>query len=135
MLISEGQTNELTRADGGGDLFAAVDGGVGTILAQPANQMDVAVTGSTYVTDWAEVHWFLDTTRPTVISTLPANAATGVAINSKISATFSEAMTALTASFGIAVWRADDSVDALFGRADRALYQAKRLGRDRTELG
>ena len=33
-----------------------------------------------------------DTTPPTVISTVPSNAATGVAINSKISATFSEAM-------------------------------------------
>ncbi len=57
-----------------GDLFAAVDGGVGTILAQPANQMDVAVTGSTYVTDWAEVHWFLDTSRPVVqngVTTFP----------------------------------------------------------------
>ena len=34
----------------------------------------------------------IDTTAPTVISTMPANSATGVAINSKISATFSEAM-------------------------------------------
>ena len=34
----------------------------------------------------------VNTTPPTVISTVPANSATGVAINSKISATFSEAM-------------------------------------------
>lgn len=34
----------------------------------------------------------IDTTAPTVTLTLPANAATGVAINSKISATFSEVM-------------------------------------------
>lgn len=52
-----------------------------------------------------------------------------------VSTPASVAMTALTASFGIAVWRADDSADALFGRADRALYQAKRLGRDRSKLG
>jgi hypothetical protein len=37
-----------------------------------------------------------DTTRPTVSSTIPANSATGVLINAKISATFSEAMDPLT---------------------------------------
>jgi hypothetical protein len=39
-----------------------------------------------------------DTTRPTVSSTVPANAATGVAINQIINATFSEAMNASTIS-------------------------------------
>jgi hypothetical protein len=39
-----------------------------------------------------------DTTRPTVSSTVPANAATGVAINQNINATFSEAMNPLTIS-------------------------------------
>lgn len=42
---------------------------------------------------------------------------------------------AITASFGIAVWRAGDTADALFDRADRALYRAKQAGRDRVELG
>ena len=37
-----------------------------------------------------------DTTAPTVSSTVPANGATGVSINRKISATFSEAMDPLT---------------------------------------
>jgi len=37
-----------------------------------------------------------DTTAPTVSSTIPANAATGVAVNSKITAIFSEAMDPLT---------------------------------------
>ncbi|MDB5190459.1 MAG: hypothetical protein JWQ96_22 [Segetibacter sp.] len=37
-----------------------------------------------------------DVTAPTVISTVPANAATGVAFNTKVSATFSEAMDATT---------------------------------------
>ena len=37
-----------------------------------------------------------DTTPPTVVSTIPANLATGVAINSKISAAFSEPMDPLT---------------------------------------
>ncbi|HXJ71640.1 MAG TPA: Ig-like domain-containing protein, partial [Candidatus Dormibacteraeota bacterium] len=39
-----------------------------------------------------------DTTRPTVIATVPANAATGVATNQTINATFSEAMDPLTIS-------------------------------------
>ncbi len=39
-----------------------------------------------------------DTTRPTVSSTVPANAGTGVAINQNINATFSEAMNPLTIS-------------------------------------
>src|SRR5947209_2677984 len=51
----------------------------------PAGQAPVspgaATTGST-----------LDTTRPTVSATVPANAATGVAINGKIAVTFSKAM-------------------------------------------
>ena len=37
-----------------------------------------------------------DTTPPTVVSTIPANAATGVAINQSVSATFSEAMNCAT---------------------------------------
>jgi hypothetical protein len=39
-----------------------------------------------------------DTTRPTVLATVPANAATGVATNQTINATFSEAMDPLTIS-------------------------------------
>lgn len=49
-----------------GELFSAIDPNVATILAQPANQMDVAVTPNTYVSDWAEVYWFLDTSRVSV---------------------------------------------------------------------
>jgi diguanylate cyclase (GGDEF)-like protein len=44
------------------------------------------------------------------------------------------AMQALTASFGVAVWQAGDEADALFGRADQALYRAKHAGRDRVEM-
>jgi diguanylate cyclase (GGDEF)-like protein len=41
----------------------------------------------------------------------------------------------VTMSFGIDVWTAagDRSIDALIGEADRALFRAKRLGRDRIE--
>jgi diguanylate cyclase (GGDEF)-like protein len=45
-----------------------------------------------------------------------------------------ETMHALTASFGVAVWRPGDDGDALFGRADRAMYRAKEGGRDRVEV-
>jgi two-component system sensor histidine kinase UhpB len=37
-----------------------------------------------------------------------------------------------TASFGAALWDGSESYEALFGRADDALYSAKRQGRDRT---
>jgi diguanylate cyclase (GGDEF)-like protein len=42
---------------------------------------------------------------------------------------------ALSASFGAAVWQPGDAADTLFSRADRALYRAKALGRDRVEIG
>ncbi|MCV2359724.1 GGDEF domain-containing protein [Paucibacter sp. TC2R-5] len=41
---------------------------------------------------------------------------------------------AISASFGVAVWQPGDDGDAIFQRADRALYQAKALGRDRVAL-
>ena len=43
-------------------------------------------------------------------------------------------MQALTASFGLAVWRPGDEVDTLIQRADQALYRAKSGGRDRVEF-
>jgi len=41
---------------------------------------------------------------------------------------------AVSASFGIAIWQSLDTADALFGRADRALYRAKKMGRNRVEI-
>lgn len=41
----------------------------------------------------------------------------------------------ISASIGVAVWQAGDTVDALFRRADRALYRAKAAGRNRVEYG
>jgi diguanylate cyclase (GGDEF)-like protein len=39
----------------------------------------------------------------------------------------------VTASFGIASWRADEGVDALLLRADSGVYAAKQGGRDRVQ--
>ena len=39
----------------------------------------------------------------------------------------------LTASFGVAVCREDDTAATLLARADAALYRAKKTGRNRVE--
>ena len=43
-------------------------------------------------------------------------------------------MDSITASFGVACFRADDSIDSLLDRADQALYQAKHKGRNCTQI-
>nr|WP_316642416.1 GGDEF domain-containing protein [uncultured Roseateles sp.] len=45
-----------------------------------------------------------------------------------------DALPAISASFGATVWQPGDTADALLSRADRALYRAKELGRDRVEI-
>jgi diguanylate cyclase (GGDEF)-like protein len=45
----------------------------------------------------------------------------------------SDQMHAVTASFGVAVWKLGDDVRSLIERADAALYRAKAAGRNRVE--
>ena len=40
----------------------------------------------------------------------------------------------VTASFGVTCWQPGDSLEAVMGRADSAMYRAKHLGRNRVEL-
>jgi diguanylate cyclase (GGDEF)-like protein len=42
-----------------------------------------------------------------------------------------EPQTAITASFGVAAWRAGRSAEQVLEAADTALYAAKRAGKDR----
>ena len=44
---------------------------------------------------------------------------------------FGEGAPTITASFGVASWQYGDNIEALIGRADQALYQAKEAGRNR----
>lgn len=41
----------------------------------------------------------------------------------------------LTASFGVAAWRPGETAEDLVARADRTMYEAKRLGKNRVEAG
>jgi diguanylate cyclase len=43
-----------------------------------------------------------------------------------------EAVSSITVSIGVAQFRGAESADALIERCDRALYEAKRAGRNRT---
>ena len=41
----------------------------------------------------------------------------------------------VTASFGVTAWQPGDTLEALIGRADAAMYRAKHGGRNRVEVG
>ncbi len=71
---------------------------------------------------------------------LPGTDASGALVlaerlHQQVAVAAAEGVPAQRASFGVAVWQPDDTVDTLLGRADRALYRAKSLGRDRVEIG
>jgi diguanylate cyclase (GGDEF)-like protein len=51
----------------------------------------------------------------------------------RITRPFDGTVREMTASFGVAAWQAEDTLDTLFRRADRALYAAKSGGRNRVE--
>jgi diguanylate cyclase len=46
----------------------------------------------------------------------------------------SDAQTSVTMSMGLVVVYADDTVDSLFDRADKALYRSKEMGRNRLSI-
>lgn len=50
------------------------------------------------------------------------------------SLTINDLNLSITASFGVATKRSNETLDELIGRADRALYKAKRAGRNRVHL-
>lgn len=51
---------------------------------------------------------------------------------SELAFSFTPAGPAVTASFGVAIWRPGDTLPGLFARADRRLYRAKAAGRNRS---
>ncbi|MBT9503026.1 MAG: GGDEF domain-containing protein [Burkholderiaceae bacterium] len=70
---------------------------------------------------------------------LPDTDAAGVAVLAErlrlaVAQAASGTLQAISASFGATVWQPGDTADALLSRADRALYRAKALGRDRVEI-
>ena len=89
-------TAPATGASGGNGVFAYGSGGF------PANSYQ----GSNY---WVDVEFSVvpDTTPPTVTGTVPADTATGVALDTTLSATFSEALDAATVD-GTSVELRDD---------------------------
>lgn len=65
---------------------------------------------------------FSSNSPPTVLSTVPANGATGVALAANVSITFSEAVTATGASFGVSCTTSGAHAFALTGTAPTASY-------------
>jgi diguanylate cyclase (GGDEF)-like protein len=55
-------------------------------------------------------------------------------VREQVALPYDGAMKALTASLGVTAWQPGDAADALFRRADRALYAAKAGGRNRVEI-
>ncbi len=65
---------------------------------------------------------------------LPGARALAERAREQIMRPFEGTMKALTASFGATAWQPEDTLDAMFRRADRALYAAKSGGRNRVEM-
>ncbi len=65
---------------------------------------------------------------------LPATATLAERLRASVADHDFGAVGRVTASFGVADFRADDTADSFFVRADQALYRAKENGRDRVEV-
>ncbi|MWL87668.1 GGDEF domain-containing protein [Cupriavidus sp. SW-Y-13] len=66
---------------------------------------------------------------------LPDAAAQAEALRQAISAQDFSVMGAMTASLGVASFQSGDTIHGMISRADQALYEAKRKGRNRVEFG
>ena len=64
-------------------------------------------------------------------ATAIAERARAVISNAAITIAESDSLVSVTLSLGVAQMYADESLDALLAKADKALYQAKKLGRNR----
>ena len=109
MQSSTINTNTFTVSNGAGNISGTVSYSGTTATFTPSanlgfNTMYTArittgvrnLAGNAMASDFTWSFTTVDTIQPTVISTSPANGATGVAINSDITATFSEAMQSST---------------------------------------
>jgi diguanylate cyclase (GGDEF)-like protein len=100
----------------------AVLRGVAEVLQASLRQRDVAGR-------WGGEEFVL------ILPGLPLKLATGVAerLRGKIAAAQMLPAAKITASFGVTSWQPGDTLEALMARADAAMYQAKRGGRNRVE--
>ena len=109
MLSSSINTNTFTVSDGNGVISGTVSYSDKTASFTPSNSLSDSTTytarlttgamdlaGNALTSDYTWSFTTVDTTRPTVSSTTPADGEDGVAISSAITATFSEAIQSST---------------------------------------
>ncbi len=126
MQSSTINTNTFTVSDGSNNISGTVSYNDTTATFTPSVSLSNSTTytarittevrdlgGNTMASDYTWSFTTVDTTLPTVRSTSPANGATGVAINSVITATFSEAM--LSSTMNTNTFTVSDGNDVISG--------------------